>query len=60
MNTSQKILEKVISARFLISLALTATLCYGSLRGTIPPEAFIPIAVLAIDWYFKRKREEKE
>jgi len=50
------IINKLFSAQFIMALMLTGTLCYGFVTGKVSGEAFLPIAVLAIDWYFKRKR----
>ena len=48
------ITDKVTSARSLVVVMLVATLCYGFIVKIVPPEAFIPIVLVAVDWYFKR------
>lgn len=57
MNGSllEKILAKVLSARFLLALMIGYTICRGFLEGKISAEAFLPITLLLFEWYFQRK-----
>jgi len=46
---------KILSARWIMTISLTWSLCWGFIKGLVPPEAFIPIVLLCCEWYFKRE-----
>ena len=48
-------IAKLLSARFLIALALTGTFCALSLLGKIQIQAFMAIFAVVIRDYFDRK-----
>lgn len=53
-------MDKIKSARFVISVALTFTACIGFIMKMIPAETFVPIVILAIGFYFNRTDRKKE
>ena len=50
-----KTTEKLLSARFWVTLALTGTFCYITIQGKVPAEGFIAVLVLTLNYYFKEK-----
>lgn len=46
--------------RPVISIAFAGTVIYGFVVGKIPWEAFSPIAVAAIGWWYYRRDQEKK
>ncbi len=54
MTFKEKVINKCFSGRFIMTVAFTLTICRAFLRSQIPPEAFIPMAILIVEWYFKR------
>ena len=48
-------LSKFASARYLIALMLSTTLCWGFIIGKVPSGTFLPVVLLALGWYFERK-----
>lgn len=48
------VLEKILSARFWISLMFSITMCYLTAIKVLPAEAFIAIAGIVIKSYFER------
>jgi len=49
-----KVVEKLLSARFVIAILITYTMCYGFVIGRVPSELFVPVALLCLRWYFER------
>jgi hypothetical protein len=55
-----KILNKFLSARWLVTVALATTFCYITWKGEVPSEVFVPIFVVVLNYYFKEKRRNGE
>ena len=53
-------MRKLLSARFLMAIAFTITSCIGFIKGLIPTEAFVPMALLTVQWYFQKSKEESK
>jgi len=53
------VLDKVLSARFLMAVIFTITCCIGFLKGMVQSEAFVGIVVLICNEYFKRTDREQ-
>ena len=51
--------DKLTSARFIVTLALTITFCVMCVRNAVNIDVFNEIYKLVIIFYFLRKREEK-
>ena len=51
----ERIINKITSARFIISILVTVVLCVLALRGTINGESFLTIATAIITYYFTTK-----
>lgn len=54
----QRLINKVTSARFLMSIGITTVLCIMAVRGDVSSEAFIGIAGTVIGYYFNKDRKE--
>lgn len=53
-------LSKLLSARFILSVGLGLTFCYGFIVKIVSPELFMPVVLIVIKDYFERKdRDEK-
>ncbi len=52
-------MQKLLSARFWVTMLLTVAFCYLSLRGLVKAEVFIPVYIVVINYYFTRKRKEE-
>lgn len=50
-----KPVEKLFSARFIMTISFSITTCYGFIKGLINTDAFIPLVALIINWYFDRE-----
>lgn len=53
-----RIISKITSARFLISVGISTVLCILALKGDINSEAFIGIAGIIVGYYFNKERAE--
>lgn len=51
---------KLLSARFLVTVSLTLTFCWLSIDGKISQDAFIPVLITVINFYFARKDRGNE
>ena len=51
----ERIINKITSARFIISILVTVVLCVLALRGAINGESFLTIATAIITYYFTTK-----
>ena len=60
MNIREMMAQKVFSARFLISMLIALSLCYGFIIGKISAEMFAPIALIVVRDYFDRSDRMKE
>lgn len=56
----ERLLGKLLSARWLITVMLVGSFCWGFIIKLVPVELFVPVVLLVCDWYFKRIREEKK
>lgn len=54
VSSINKVIEKLFSARFLVTIGLTTTACILAFRGTFPMEAFTGLVTLAVRDYFMR------
>ena len=54
------VLNKLLSARFLVCIGLTLTACIMAFKGTFPTEAFAGLCTLAIRDYFQRSDRPNE
>ena len=50
------IANKLLSARFLVTIGLTFTACVMAFKGSFPMEAFTGLVTLAVRDYFMRDR----
>ena len=50
-----KILEKLFSGRLIMVVGFTITACVGFLYNKLSGDAFLPIVILIVEWYFKRE-----
>ena len=50
----ERIILKITSARWLIAILLSSTLCYLALAGKVDADIFVPIVTLAIGYYFNK------
>jgi len=48
-------MNKLVSARFWISLLVTIAFCYLSVKGSIDSEAFMVVFIIIVKEYFDRK-----
>lgn len=53
-------MNKLLSARFLISVSLTLAVCYSIIIGKLPMEVFFPVYIIIVKDYFDRKDREGE
>ena len=53
-------LNKLLSARFLVTMGVTITFCYLSARNRISAEAFMGIFGSIITYYFMKRRNGEE
>ena len=51
----ERIINKITSARFIISILVTVVLCVLALRGNVNGESFLTIATAIITYYFTTK-----
>ena len=49
------LVEKTLSARFILTVLIGGTLCVGFLKGMVSNEAFVGIATYICHAYFERK-----
>ena len=56
----KRIILKLTSARFLIAIMLTVTLCYLAIMKQIKPDVFVPICTLSIGYYFNKDKTNKD
>ena len=52
-------MERLLSARFWVTLMIVGSVCAAFLLGRISAEAFLPLAILVIEWYFRREDRKK-
>ena len=55
----ERIINKITSARFIISILVTVVLCVLALRGNVNGESFLTIATAIITYYFTKDRGDK-
>ena len=56
----KRIILKLTSARFLIAIMLTVTLCYLAITKQIKSDVFVPICTLSIGYYFNKDKINKD
>ncbi|MGL4108309.1 hypothetical protein [Clostridium sp. LP20] len=56
----ERLIRKLTSARFLMSIILTAVLSYMAIRGTITGEQFVPLVTMVIAFYFTKDKAQLE
>jgi len=56
----EKIIDKILSGRFLLTIMIGTTTCILALRGVFKPEDWKAIALIVLYAYFTRKRKEEE
>ena len=58
----KRIILKLTSARFLIAIMLTVTLCYLAITKQIKSDVFVPICTLSISigYYFNKDKINKD
>lgn len=57
----ERLIRKLTSARFLMSIILTIVLSYMAITETISGEQFVPLVTMVIAFYFtKDKSMQKE
>lgn len=54
----QEIIQKLFSARWLVTVALAFTFCYMAIIGKVSSEVFVPILIIVLNYYFLRRRNE--
>ena len=54
----ERIILKITSARWLIAILLSSTLCYLALAGKVDADIFVPIVTLAIGYYFNKDNKK--
>lgn len=54
MSYLKTVVEKLMSARFLVTIGLTLTACIMAYKGSFPMEAFTGLVTLAVRDYFQR------
>ena len=52
-------LNKLLSARWIVTILLTITFCTITLMGKVPIEVFIGIYSSAMTYYFMRNRKDE-
>jgi hypothetical protein len=50
--------DKLFSARFIVTVALTLTFCKLALDGKVATEAYITVLIVTLNYYFAKKRPE--
>ena len=55
-----KIIDKLLSGRFVMVLLFSTTVCIGFLKKLISADAILPIMILIAEWYFNRNDREKK
>ena len=53
-----KYLNKIFSARFLVTIFLTLSFCHLTYVGKVAAEVFVPVFIVVLQYYFNRKRKE--
>lgn len=56
----QILINKIFSARFILTVLIGGTLCVGFINGKVQAEAFVGIATYIVHAYFDRKDRENE
>ncbi|MGL4107268.1 hypothetical protein [Clostridium sp. LP20] len=56
----ERLIRKLTSARFLMSIILTVVLSYMAIRGTITGEQFVPLVTMVIAFYFTKEKNQIE
>ena len=49
-----KVLDKVLSGRWLLTVTCAAVLAYGVYSKIMPSQTAVLVIVLVFEWYFKR------
>jgi hypothetical protein len=52
---TSRLLGKIFSGRFVMVVVFSLTVCKGFLMGLISSDAFLPVMILIVEWYFKRE-----
>ena len=60
VNMLKLAVEKLLSARFLLTIICGLTFAYLACKKILPNEATIGILILVFEAYFHRKRSEEE
>ena len=55
----ERIILKITSARWLIAILLSLTLCYLAITDKVDADIFVPIVTLAIGYYFNKNSKEE-
>jgi len=53
----EKILTKVLSGKWIMTIAFTVTTCYLAWTGAIPAEVFVPLVTVIVMSYFNKEKK---
>lgn len=56
----ERLIRKLTSARFLMSIILTVVLSYMAINETITGEQFVPLVTMVIAFYFTKDKAQLE
>ena len=51
-------INKILSARWLVTVFLTWTFCVLTANGRVSAEVFVPVLVITLNYYFKEKERK--
>jgi hypothetical protein len=55
----EKVISKLLSAKFIIAIMVMVTTCYLVISGKLPSEQFIPLATLIVGFYYGQSVAKK-
>lgn len=53
----EQILKKVLSGKWIMTIAFTTTTCYLAWIGNISAEVFVPLVTMIVTAYFSKGKE---
>ena len=52
-------MNKLLSARFWVTLMLTITFCNVTIAGRIPADTFVVVLLVVLNYYFAKGRKDE-
>jgi hypothetical protein len=56
----EKIIAKVLSGKWIMTIAFTVTTCYLAWIGKISAEVFVPLVTMIVTSYFNKEKVVKQ